>query len=57
MNRKTRDAARLAMPAARHVFATTVLASLIAGAYAQTAAPANNAANTLDTVTVTGFRS
>lgn len=56
MNRNTRGNEHRHLPTARHVFATTLLASMIAGAYAQTAAPAEKS-NSLETVVVSGFRS
>jgi TonB-dependent receptor len=64
MNGNSMGAGRRRMALARDVFATTALAGMIASAYAQTpAAPAAPASapqaksNTLDTVTVTGYRS
>lgn len=63
MNGSRAGAAQRRMTIARDVFATSLLASLISAAYAQTpAAPADAASGaqrgkTLETVTVTGFRS
>ncbi|MDR7334346.1 TonB-dependent receptor [Roseateles asaccharophilus] len=64
MNAYSKGAGQRRIAVARDVFATTMLASLIASAYAQGATPPADAAsapaakgNTLETVTVTGYRS